>query len=392
MKLKFKIQNRQPWRVDADTGFLRARAIVIQDSVMPYYRSEIDTAEIPDDVVGDPIYIYAPKEEFTKPEALESLKGILVSLGHNWKDISSNHSIGHVMGESEVVGDNLEAEVLLTDKESIRRIQLPENDDNRLTELSGGYEAVIDFKQGRTTNGRDYSGIQQNFKFNHIALLTAGQARGGRQMKLSNQSQEKTMDYIKVRMANGNYVRVAEEDVHIFENAEKEKDEEKIKNQEEIDKEKEKKKKDAENAEKEKKEMKTENSNLKGELQVAKEELDKARSPEVIQNAAKEIAKEMSSAEKIMNSIGGKVEDIQELSGDGLKAEVVKRYRTENKLPELTAEQLKDQAFVNGLYHGISDFSTTKQTVSGAHVVSQLINNSQDEKASGPKRKYAGDK
>jgi hypothetical protein len=65
------------------------------------------------------------------------------------------------------------------DGDTIDRIQRRD-----LAELSVGYYARLDDAPGTTPEGETYDAIQREIRGNHLALLPAGQARGGRSVRL----------------------------------------------------------------------------------------------------------------------------------------------------------------------------------------------------------------
>ena len=367
---------------------MRINAVIIEDSVMPYSVNEFDS--IPESVVhGEMILLHAPKEEFATDSAIKSLNGAGLSINHEWQTTETSSQIANISGTPTLINNQLVAEILVTDKEAIKRIQLPDNDPNKLVELSSSYDSDIDWTAGTTEQGEDFHGVQRKFMYNHVALLTEGQARGGSSIRILNKKPEvPAMEFTKVRLSNGTSVRVANEDVEKVENMDKEhvdnaadkikNMEEKIKNmQEELEKEK-------ENAKK----TKVENSNLEGQLTATKEQLEQANSSENIEKAAIKLANEKSTAEKIMNGFKGNLDDLKGLQGLPLKQKVITSLRAANSLPVLTTEQLANEGYVDGLYQSYSDMAGT-QKVAGAEVFRM---NNQKQSEHHIKRVHAGDK
>lgn len=380
--------NNQAWRIDESTGFLRAKAVVIEDAVMPYNRHEV--GEVPGDIHGDILYIHAPKDQFSQQNAIDSLNGALLTIGHEWQTINNENSIGHISGTPVLEGEQLIADVLITSPEAITRIQLPEDNPERLVELSSSYESDIHWGAGRTILNRDFHGIQTNFKFNHVALLPKGSGRGGSSVRISNENQEKTeMDFTRVKLANGSVIHVANQDVDTLEKSETEAKE---KTDNAVDPSKlQEAMTELESINNQMSELQKQKGELEGQLVAAKEQLDAALSPAAVEEAAVQIANEKAQAQKIFNSIKGDVKTLEGMHGDKLKTTVVKAHRLANSLPELTEDQLKDSAFIGGLYQAYADSITDKTVVSGAQAV-QVNNSAQNQDAPQIKRKYAGDK
>lgn len=389
----FKIRiNNQAWRIDEASGFLRCKAVIIEDAVMPYTLEEV--GEIPPHVVvGDVVYLHADKAEFGTPEAIATLEGALLTVGHEWQTVNNENSVGHIAGAPYMEGDELYAEVLVTCPIAITRIQLPEGDPDRLVDLSSSYESKIRWGIGRTLSGHDFHGKQTDFEFNHIALLPEGAGRGGKGVRILNKKTQKpegsVMEFTIVRLSSGVSIRVANEDVEKLEKAD---DENKEKMDNMADPAKLQEAMSAlEAINTQMAELQTQKSEIEGQLQATKEQLEAALSPAKIEEAATQIANERSVAVKIMNSFNGDVKAIEGQQGEELKVLVVTGYRIANQLPELDENQLKDAGFVSGLYKAYSDTVPSKSSVVGAEAV--VINNQRSEKA-GPhiKRHHAGDK
>jgi hypothetical protein len=76
-------------------------------------------------------------------------------------------------------GVHVAGSLWIMDGETQRRVQSRE-----LTELSVGYTAGLDETPGTTPDGERYDAKQVEIRGNHIALLKAGQARGGPSVRL----------------------------------------------------------------------------------------------------------------------------------------------------------------------------------------------------------------
>lgn len=127
---------------------------------------------------------------------------------------------------------------------------------------------------------------------------------------------------------------------------------------------------------------------LEGMIQSYKDQLDSALSTDAVAAAAEEMAVENEEASQVMNSKGLKLDPTKKLRGHALRAHVVNSVRVANGKPELTADQLKEEGFVKGMYLGLVETAGVKTAVTGATVV---VNNSQV-KQDGPNMANAADR
>jgi hypothetical protein len=112
---------------------------------------------------------------------------------------------------------------------------------------------------------------------------------------------------------------------------------------------------------------------LEGMIQSYKDQLDSALSTDAVAAAAEEMAVENEEAAAVMNSKGLKLDTTKKLRGHALRSHVVNSTRVANGKPEFTAEQLKDESFVKGMYQVLVDTTGVQRQVTGASVV---VNNS----------------
>ncbi|MOA08858.1 hypothetical protein D3C78_1286580 [compost metagenome] len=116
-------------------------------------------------------------------------------------------------------------------------------------------------------------------------------------------------------------------------------------------------------------------------MQAYKDQLDAALSPEQVEEAAAEMAEEREEAAAVMNSHGIKADEtIKKLRGHGLRSKVVNSIRVKNGKAELSADELKDEGYVSGMYKAFADLhvSTKPAAVTGANVVQ--VNNAAGKK------------
>lgn len=122
-------------------------------------------------------------EEVFAAESLASYKGKPVILTHeaglvDVDNVQQEH-IGTILSEGIQDGDNVRAQIVIHDAESL---------DYGLRELSLGYTQTPDETPG-VWNGQPYDAIQRNIQINHLALVE--KARAGEQARLNIDGEEK---------------------------------------------------------------------------------------------------------------------------------------------------------------------------------------------------------
>jgi len=127
-------------------------------------------------------------EVFSK-ESLASFRGMPVTIQHppqqmldadNWRALAHGH-VGDDVREAED-GQHTKASIWILDSAAQRRVS-----DKELVELSVGYFADLDETPGTNDKGEQYDARQIGIRGNHLALLKADQARGGRGCRLDSQ-------------------------------------------------------------------------------------------------------------------------------------------------------------------------------------------------------------
>lgn len=121
-------------------------------------------------------------EEVFAAESLASYKGKPVILTHeaglvDVDNVQQEH-IGTILSEGIQDGDNVRAQIVIHDEESL---------DYGLRELSLGYTQTPDETPG-VWNGQPYDAIQRNIQINHLALVE--KARAGEQARLNIDGEE----------------------------------------------------------------------------------------------------------------------------------------------------------------------------------------------------------
>ena len=348
---KVRIKNQQ-WRYDPETGWLRCTAVLLQNSVMPYQRAEL---KAPHDVrpTEDTLYIWVPPEALSDPDSLASLEGTPVVAGaHVWQTGEEDtNRCGSIAGRPHFDGDDLVADILVTDREAAQRIMLPAGDPERLEELSTGFDGLIEWMAGLSECG-PYDGRFSQIRYNHTAILRAGEARGGSSVRIVNTSEHPTMpmEFTRVRLRNGKHIRIVNEDVPAFDE-DTEATETETKNS--VDGSKLNELMDQVAALNQQiADLTAERDKAAGELLAVKEQLEAALDTTAIEAAADSLASERADADTVMNSRGKQLTAEQrKLRGHELRVAVVNSVRT----AALTEEQAKNPALVEGIYMALRD-------------------------------------
>lgn len=134
-------------------------------------------------------------EEVFAAESLASYKGKPVILTHeaglvDVDNVQQEH-IGTILSEGIQDGDNVRAQIVIHDAESL---------DYGLRELSLGYTQTPDETPG-VWNGQPYDAIQRNIQINHLALVE--KARAGEQARLNIDGEEQGGNQMSKRRKDG---------------------------------------------------------------------------------------------------------------------------------------------------------------------------------------------
>lgn len=373
-----RIQNNA-WRYDPDTGFLRCTASILCAGVMTYQRSELESSNPPEGL--QELRVYVSSEELCRPEGIASLEGMPAVIGHTWQTSAALSDCGSIFGTPciEQIDEvpHLIAGILLKQPEAVRRVMLPAGDPNRLEEISSAGDWGIIWEPGISPDGEAYDGYFVQLSYNHVALLPPGAGRAGGSVRIINEKEATKMEFTRVQIRNkktgkSRTVRVANEDVPMIEEAMAENEE--IIN-EAISPEQLQAALEELTALKEETKVKTDRiAELEGMIQSYKDQLDAALSTDAVEAAAEEMAIENEEAAQVMNSKGLKLDTAKKLRGHALRSHVVNSIRVANGKEAFSADQLKEEGFVKGMYLGLVETSgTTKRQPTGASVV---VNNS----------------
>lgn len=368
------------WEKTAD-GFLRCRARILAERVMPYARSEL--TNLPDGFDGDHVMMYVSKESMSSAESIRSLEGCPIVIGdHKWlsPDVVKQYGVGAVAGTPMMDGPYLVCDMMITDPQAIQDIE-----SGKYPEISAAYNADTIFEQ-LDFDGIQYDARQTQLRYNHIAIIPRGHGRAGLDIKILNKAKggnemsDKAM--VRVKLVNtGRFINVDEEVATAIE-AETEasagKEEATIKDLGKTMEELEEKNSSME-------ELQAEIDSLKGELSVYKEKLDELLGGGAIEAAAEGMVEEQGEASEILENSpvvdeeGEEVDDkekeavmnsVKNLRGPALHSAVLSAIglRVENMAPEALAGAFHAQAQLINRYKG-----KPVVKVAGARMVNSTI-------------------
>jgi hypothetical protein len=151
-------------------GYLKVWSRTARTGVQVYHKAD-----------GSVVREYRPPEEVASPEALASFQMKVVTWNHppvlltaeNTKD----YQIGHNGSEAYFVDGFVEVPHIITDAESIRKIENKE-----AVEVSPGYKVEADPTPGISPEGERYDVVQRNIRINHVAVVQKG--RSGPEVRL----------------------------------------------------------------------------------------------------------------------------------------------------------------------------------------------------------------
>lgn len=151
-------------------GALRIPASVARTGVQVYRSGSEEWGELrlPEDVFA--------------PASLASLASVPVTIAHeggmvtpaNWRQ----YSHGHAADRATVADPWVQTDLVVSSREAIDRVQRGD-----LVELSGGYTCRAEPAKGYH-DGRPYSFVQRDIRWNHVSLLPRGHARAGTDARL----------------------------------------------------------------------------------------------------------------------------------------------------------------------------------------------------------------
>lgn len=117
-------------------------------------------------------------DEVFKKDSLATLASAPVTVRHpqarkvdpsNWREVT----VGTIDGEGRQDGIHVAADVRVQDAGTIKAVE-----NKHLVEISAGYHCKTDKQEG-VYEGEAFTHIQRDIRYNHVALLPAGNGRGG---------------------------------------------------------------------------------------------------------------------------------------------------------------------------------------------------------------------
>lgn len=368
--------DKTPWRIDED-GFLRCTTSVLKSCVMNYSRDELKQV-LPEYLRNKAVIrLYVPQDELTKDESLRTLEGKPIRVGHEWQVSGSVESVGNIAGSPtyDEASSLLIADILVSDPAIIKRIT-EASGDGRLIDQSAAYLSDIDWVPGTAPNGEMYDGVQRNIRYNHVALLPKGQGRAGEDVRILNKDEGcKVSEYTQVKIGNAR-IRVMNEDVEKLES--------------EVDKKDKELENSVEPAQLEEALAKiaeltatltatsSERDTLVGQVEQLKQRIEEVTSPEALSGAVADAVEEQAVANEIMNSYPNEklqeaIQNSRKLFGHELRTHVINHVRIANKKAELSAEEIKNEDRVKGMFQALKDTAKPmKKTVVGESVMKAM--------------------
>jgi hypothetical protein len=303
------------WEKTAD-GFLRTKARILKECVMPYNAEELGAT--PEEASGT-VNMFVGMTEMNDTEALRTLEGCpIVTWDHNWLDPTTIGKFGKgaVAGSPRINEPFTEVDLLVTHPDAIADIEA-----GKIGEISAAYHAESVFEPG-DYNGQGFDAKQVRLRYNHIAIIPMGTGRAGLDVKIFNKSAHTTNTQeggiqmaldVKVRLRNTKRIintdeegaaALAEED-----GKSQEKEEGAQKEAESAKSEAGEKGRSLEDAMGElddkngsMQQLQEEIEELKGELSVYKEKLDQLLSGDGLEEAAEGMNEEQGEADEILEN------------------------------------------------------------------------------------------
>lgn len=368
--------NQSKFEID-ENGFMRSRCRFLACGIMQYAAHELGEVS-PTDDPDQLLNIFVPMDTLSDPRAIRSLEGMpVVANEHVWIDGSNKEIVaGSIAGTPQVNGPYLEGEIVITDPNTIKAIQ-----DGLLSDISAGYNARYIMEPGEY-DGNLYDGKQTEIRYNHIALLSPGSGRGGREIRvLNNKGKVKMPETTAIKLGDsGQTVRVLNDDAQVLSNY-LEAESKKVQTMNAEASQLEEKLAALDEKNKQIESLNAEAETLKGELAAIKEKLDAAMNPETIEEAANELMEEKEDAAELLTANVGEMDkekamnSLKGLSGHALRLEVVNKIRTTNGLEAISDKEAENENFVSGQYNAFKAMPVNrKKTVNGATAATKTQN------------------
>lgn len=161
-----------------DDGWVIQARVARGGNVQAYLGTELGVTD------KSVVRIYRPENEVFDRKAFATYARKPITIGHpaegvspeTWKDLAVGEIDRDVMRDGEFVSVPL----LLRDAKAFAAISAADGP----RELSMGYDATIEMKDGMTPAGEAYDAVMSNFRMNHVAIVP--QARGGSELRIGD--------------------------------------------------------------------------------------------------------------------------------------------------------------------------------------------------------------
>jgi uncharacterized protein len=157
-------------------GYLIAKPRVARTGIQTYAGWQVGKPDKPS------VKVFRPAESVMNKDSLASLAHRPITINHPSEMVSAanwdEYSVGHTGDEILRDGEFVRIPLIVMDGEAIEYIKGGQN------QLSVGYLAELEWKDGQTESGEQYDAIQKDIRANHIAIVA--QARGGPLLRLGD--------------------------------------------------------------------------------------------------------------------------------------------------------------------------------------------------------------
>jgi hypothetical protein len=191
-------------RVTKD-GYMVCMPRVARTGIQLYSGNEVGRPDMKE------VRVYRAEDEVFSHDAVKSLAGKPVTVEHpnqmitadNWKD----NAVGYLGSEVLRDGEFIRVPLHLMDAEAVKAVR------GGKTQLSVGYTAELDWKDGVTPDGKPYDVKQTTIRANHVAITHT--ARGGPLLRMGDRKpQERKMARMLI---DGIGIELEERDVPVVE-------------------------------------------------------------------------------------------------------------------------------------------------------------------------------
>ena len=390
-----------------DNGFLHITLRFMRTGLLKYAPiPETFPDGVPPNCVGTDgnVTVLVEPDDLAEPDSLSSLAGLDILRKHEWATPhGTRDAVGSVAGVPQFDGEFVTGEAVIKDADTIRRLQLPDCDTEKLSVTSAGYGHVIEW-DGEPYIGKAYAGRQRNIRYNHATLLPKGEGRCGDTVCVMNakdgdKGERKMSDtkgvswYSRLygRVFNATDEREAEEMAKLDEkivsenegeggDSEHEKSE--IRNAEEL-------LVKLSESNKALEAMQAENEELKAQLSEIKARIEQEIGADEIEAKAEEISGEREEIANVMNSRGvmekgAAMNALKEkkLHGQAARVFAMNCIREKQGRDPMTEEMASSAIAVNAAWDVLKDSAPAMKSVVGAPVKPGMAMNYDQRKAS----------